>query len=82
MGEPQEKLYQLIAIIAGIDAKEVNPDLRLDSEKLNFDELDIVEIILYIEEEFGIKVPDKETEKLSTVGELQKYIEDKLKELK
>jgi len=80
MDESQEKLYQLIAITAGIDVKEIEPGLKFDSKKLKFDELDIIEIIMHMEEEFGIEAPDEEIEKLSTVGELEKYIDKKIKE--
>ena len=45
-------------------------------EDLGADSLDIVELIMALEEEFGYEIPDEEAEKLLTVGDVAKYIED------
>jgi acyl carrier protein len=44
---------------------------------LGADSLDIVELVMAFEEEFGVEVPDSDAEKLLTVGDVVKYIEDK-----
>ena len=43
---------------------------------LSADSLDAVEIIMAIEEEYGIEVPDEEAEKFSTIGDIVKYVEE------
>ena len=47
-------------------------------EDLGADSLDIVELIMGIEEEFDIEIPDEDAEKLTTVGEAMEYIKNKL----
>ena len=46
-------------------------------EDLGADSLDTVELVMAFEEEFNVEVPDEEAEKLQTVGDVVKYIEDK-----
>ena len=48
-------------------------------EDLGADSLDIVELIMALEEEFGHEIPDEEAEKLMTVGDVTRYIEDRQK---
>ncbi len=59
----------------------VNPDqVTLEAsfvEDLGADSLDIVELIMAFEEEFGVEVPDEEAEKLQKVGDVIRYIEEK-----
>ena len=45
-------------------------------EELNFDSLDVVDLLMSIEDEFELEIPDEETDKIKTVGELVQYIED------
>ncbi len=45
-------------------------------EDLGADSLNIVEVVMQIEEEFGIEIPDEDAEQLKTVGDLRTYIED------
>lgn len=58
----------------------VNPDqVTLDAkivEDLGADSLDVVELIMSLEEEFGYEIPDQEAEKLQTVGDVIRYIEE------
>ena len=42
------------------------------------DSLDTVELVMALEEEYGVEIPDEDAEKLTTVGEAIKYIEEKL----
>jgi acyl carrier protein len=53
----------------------VTPEAKF-IEDLGADSLDTVELIMALEEEFGVEVPDEQAEKLLTVGDVMKYIED------
>jgi len=70
-----EKIRELIIDQLGVDesAVELKTNLMKDLEA---DSLDAVEIILSIEEEYGIEIPDEEAENLVTVEDLVKYVED------
>jgi acyl carrier protein len=46
-------------------------------DDLGADSLDTVELVMALEEEFGIEIPDEEAEKITTVGQAMKYIEEK-----
>lgn len=58
----------------------VSPEQVVDSAKfiddLGADSLDLVELVMALEEEFGAEIPDEEAEKLTTVGDAVKYIEN------
>ena len=54
---------------------QVPPEAKF-IEDLGADSLDTVELIMALEEEFGIEVPDEQAEKLTTVGDVVKYIEE------
>jgi acyl carrier protein len=58
-----------------VEAEQVTPTARF-TEDLGADSLDIVEMIMRIEEELEIEIPDEEAEKLSTVADAVKYVED------
>ncbi len=70
----QERLVSLIIEKLGVDASEVTPEARFIDD-LGADSLDIVELIMDLEDEFDLEIPDEEAEKLSTVGDAIKYIE-------
>ncbi len=70
----QERLVSLITEKLGVDAAEVTPEARFIDD-LGADSLDIVELIMDLEDEFDLEIPDEEAEKLSTVGDAIKYIE-------
>lgn len=58
-------------------------DVRMDSnfiDDLNADSLDIVELIMALESEFDVSIPDEDAEKISTVGDAVKYIEENVVE--
>jgi len=71
-----EKISELIAEQLGIDASEVSADSKFD-EDLNADSLDLFELVMAIEEEYGVEIPSEDLEKLSTVQDVIDYIEDK-----
>jgi len=70
----QERLVSLIAEKLGVEPGEVTPEAKFIDD-LGADSLDIVELIMDLEDEFDLEIPDEEAEKLSTVGDAIKYIE-------
>ena len=71
----QDKIKQIIAEQLGVKKEEVTDNAKFVDD-LGADSLDTVELIMALEEEFGIEVPDEQAEKLTTVGDVIKYIEE------
>ncbi len=71
----EEKVKGIIVEQLGVEAEQVAPDAKF-IEDLGADSLDTVELVMALEEEFGIEVPDEEAEKLQSVGDVIKYIEE------
>ncbi|HEY7342448.1 MAG TPA: acyl carrier protein [Ktedonobacterales bacterium] len=67
------KLKPVIAEQLGVDESEVT-DTASFTEDLNADSLDLVELIMSLEEQFGLQISDEDAEKLTTVGEAVDYI--------
>jgi acyl carrier protein len=59
-------------------ADEVRPEMRF-VEDLGCDSLDVLEILMAIETEFDLEIPDEETDQIRTVGDAVKYIEERAK---
>lgn len=72
----EEKVKSLIASQLNIPVEKVEDASRL-VEDLGADSLDIVEMLMTLEEEFGISIPDEETANMKTVAEIVKVIESK-----
>jgi acyl carrier protein len=70
-----DKIRDIIVEQLNVDKSLVTADTNLMKD-LEADSLDAVEIIMGIEEEFGIEIPDDEAEKFQTVGDLVKYVEN------
>ena len=68
-------IEKIIAENLGIDQGMIKDESNFVND-LGADSLNIVEVIMGIEEEFDIEIPDEDAETLHTVGELRKYIED------
>mgnify|MGYP000976186455 FL=1 len=68
-----EKIRDIIAEQLGIEASEITPESTFVDD-LGADSLDIVELIMALEEEFNMEIPDEEAEKISTVGDVVEYI--------
>jgi len=73
-----EKVQEIIAEKLSVDASDVTPEKSFTGD-LGADSLDTVELIMEFEKEFGISIPDDQAEKISTVGDAVKYIEDNAK---
>lgn len=73
----EEKLKVVIADQLGLEVDEVQSDLDLVND-LDADSLDMVEIVMALEEMFGIQVPDADAEDIETFGELVAYVATKV----
>lgn len=73
-----ERLKKIIVDQLGVDESEVVPSASF-VEDLNADSLDLVELIMSLEEEFGLQISDEDAEKITTVGEADDYIEEHLR---
>ncbi len=71
-----DKIRQIIADQLGVKKEEVTNNAKFVDD-LGADSLDTVELVMALEEEFGIEIPDEDAEKLATVGDALKYIDDK-----
>ena len=71
-----EKVRNIIAEQLGVKPEEVTPEAKF-IEDLGADSLDTVELVMALEEEFGIEIPDEDAEKMVTVGDSIKYIDQK-----
>jgi len=69
-----DKVKGIIVEQLGVDADEVTPGASF-TDDLGADSLDIVELVMAFEEEFGIEIPDEAAEKISRVQEAVSYIE-------
>lgn len=72
-----EKVTEIIVEQLGVSADQVKPESNL-IEDLGADSLDAVELVMAVEEEFGIEVPDEEAEKLRSVGDIISHVEGAL----
>ncbi len=72
----EEKVKSIIAEQLGVKIEEVTPEASFIDD-LGADSLDTVELIMALEEEFNIEIPDEDAEKMTTVGDAVKYIDEK-----
>ncbi|WP_390619841.1 acyl carrier protein [Helicobacter pylori] len=71
------KLYSGVIEQLEIDVSQVTPEAKFVKD-LGVDSLDIVELIMALEEKFGIEIPDEQAEKIVNVGDVMRYIEKQL----
>ena len=74
----EEKVKDIIVEQLGVNPEQVTPQASF-IEDLGADSLDIVELVMAFEEEFSVEVPDEDAEKLQTVGDVIKYIQERAK---
>lgn len=72
--EVTERLKKIIAEQLGVDESKIVPGAHF-AKDLNADSLDLVELIMSIEEEFGVEISDKEAELIETVDDALKYLD-------
>ncbi len=73
-----EQVAGMIAEQLGIDAVGIKPESRL-VEDLKADSLDVVAMVMEMESQYGIQIPDEDLPKLKTVADVMQYIEDNRK---
>jgi acyl carrier protein len=71
-----EKVRSIVAEQLSVDAGEVKPQ-SVFTQDLGADSLDTVELVMALEEAFDIEIPDEDAERIATVGDAVKYIQDK-----
>jgi len=71
----EEKVKEIIVDQLGVDEKQVNSEASFIDD-LGADSLDTVELVMALEEEFDIEIPDEDAEKISTVQNAVDYIKD------
>jgi len=72
----QDRVKEIIVEQLGVNPDQVTPEAKF-IEDLGADSLDTVELVMAFEEEFGAEIPDEDAEKLQTVGDVVKYIEER-----
>ncbi len=77
VAEIEEKVIQIVTEQMSVDKNEISRDTSFVND-LNADSLDTVELVMELEDEFDMTIPDEEAEKLSTVGEAIDYIKKHL----
>ena len=72
----EDKVKEIIVEQLGVSAEEVVNEASFIDD-LGADSLDIVELVMAIEEEFGIEVPDDDAEKMQNIADVISYVEEK-----
>jgi len=73
-----EKVKKILADQLNIEAADLTDDTTFDD--LNADSLDVVEIIMALEEEFNLEIPDEEAERIKNVGDVVEYVISKVED--
>ena len=75
MATNEERLIEIIAHQLGVTADNVTPDASF-MEDLGADSLDTVELVMALEEEFDLEIPDSDAEKIQTVQDALDYLDE------
>ena len=70
-----DRVIEIVAEQLGVDKEKVNPETSFVND-LGADSLDTVELVMELEEEFDINIPDDAAERIQTVGQAIEYIEN------
>jgi acyl carrier protein len=73
--EMETRLRAIVVEQLGVEESQVVPSASF-TDDLNADSLDLVELIMALEEEFGIEIPDEDAQKIATVGDALNYIDE------
>ena len=71
------KVREIVIDKLGVEESQITPEASFTND-LGADSLDIVELVMGFESEFDISIPDEDAEKISTVGDAIKYLQEKL----
>ncbi len=69
----EDRVREIIAKELEVDVKQITSEAKF-IEDLGADSLDIVELVMALEEEFGLDIPDEDADKLKTVGDAMNYL--------
>ena len=69
----EDRVKEIIAKELEVETQQLTPEAKF-IEDLGADSLDIVELVMALEEEFGIDIPDEDADKLKTVGDAMNYL--------
>ena len=72
-----EKVTSIVVDQLDVDEEKVAMEASI-SDDLGADSLDVVDLVMSLEEEFNIEIPDEEVENIKTVGDIVKYVEDRI----
>lgn len=75
MSDIAQKVKDIIVEQLGVDAAQVTEEAKF-VEDLSADSLDTVELVMALEEEFSVEIPDEDAEKITSVGDAIKYIQE------
>ena len=71
-----DKIKEIIIEQLGVDESDIQPDTSLTKD-LEADSLDAVEIIMAIEEEYDIEIPDEDADKFANIGDIVEFVKEK-----
>jgi len=77
MADIEQRVREIIADQLGEPIENITPEKDLVQD-LGADSLDVVELVMALEEEFGIEIPEEDAEKIKTVGDAINYIKEKV----
>ncbi len=74
----EDRVKEIIVEQLGVSSDQVKPEARFIDD-LGADSLDTVELIMALEEEFNVEIPDEDAEKMATVGDAMSYLKQNVK---
>lgn len=72
-----EKVKMILSSQFDVEEESITPDTNI-ADDLGADSLDVVDMLMSLEDEFDVEIPDEEIERIRTVGELVAYIEENM----
>ena len=75
MSDTADRVQKIVVEHLGVEAEKVTQEASFIDD-LGADSLDIVELVMAFEEEFGVEIPDDAAENITTVGDATKYVEE------